>query len=237
MNTDLGDETANWAAPPPPNAPVLHGIYAQLERLTPSHTADLFMAYNGHDRLWDYMPYGPFPTHADYDHWAKTTALGDAPYFYAIRDKSTGQLGGVASFLNIVPAHGTIEIGHICLAPCLAGTTAASDALMQMVIWAFTAGYRRVEWKCNALNHPSRRAAQRLGFSYEGVFRSHMVIKGRNRDSAWFAITHQDWPALAAAYAKWLAPRNFDAQGRQVERLSSLTQGICVATDPALGRM
>ena len=225
----------DFAPPPAPNAPLLQGAYARLERLTAAHTGDLWGAFNGHDRLWDFMPYGPFDAAADYHRWAKDTALGDAPYFYAIRDLSTGQLGGVAAYLNIVPAHGSIEIGHICLAPRLAGSRAATDALAQMVAWAFGAGYRRVEWKCNALNIPSRRAAQRLGFSYEGVFRNHMVIKGRSRDSAWFAITDGDWPSLAGAYGAWLAAHNFDADGRQRHRLSDLTQPLRCSFDPALG--
>jgi RimJ/RimL family protein N-acetyltransferase len=236
MGTDLGREIADWTPPAPPNAPVLQGAYARLERLTAAHTADLFEAYIGHDALWDYMPYGPFHAASSYHRWAKDTALGDAPYFYAIRDTATGHLGGLAAYLNIVPAHGSIEIGHICLAPRIAGSRAATDALAQMVAWAFGAGYRRVEWKCNALNIPSRRAAQRLGFSYEGVFRNHMVIKGRNRDSAWFAITDGDWPRLAEAYAAWLAPRNFDQAGQQKERLSDLTRLVCSAFDPALLR-
>lgn len=236
MGTDLGREIADWTPPAPPGAPVLQGAFARLERLEAAHIADLFAAYHGYDSLWDYMPYGPFHAASSYHRWAKETALGDNPYFYAIRDTATGQLGGVASYLNIVPAHGSIEIGHICLAPRLAGTTAATDALAQMVAWAFGAGYRRVEWKCNALNIPSRRAAQRLGFSYEGVFRNHLIVKGRNRDTAWFAITDAEWPGLAQAYAAWLAPRNFDAEGVQKERLSDLTRLVCAAFDPILLR-
>jgi RimJ/RimL family protein N-acetyltransferase len=236
LTADLGALVVGWTPPPAPNAPQLLGAYARLERLGLSHCDDLFRAYDGHPNLWDYMPYGPFASAAEYAHWAQHTALGDSPWFYAIRDRTTGRLGGVASYLNIVPAHGSLEIGHICLAPGLAGTRAGVEALMQMVIWAMQAGYRRVEWKCNTLNLPSRRAAQRLGFSFEGVFRSHMVIKGRNRDSAWFAITAADWPALSRAYTAWLAPENFDASGRQIARLSDLTRPICVATDPALAQ-
>jgi RimJ/RimL family protein N-acetyltransferase len=233
---DLGQEVTGWIAPPHPNAPVLQGQFARLERFEAAHAAGLFDAYIGHDALWDYMPYGPFHAASAYHRWAKETALGDNPLFYAIRDQATGHLGGVASFLNIVPAHGSIEIGHICLAPSIAGTRTATEALAQMVAWAFEAGYRRVEWKCNALNIPSRRAAQRLGFSFEGVFRNHLIVKGRNRDTAWFAITDAEWPPLREAYAAWFSPRNFDADGQQKERLSDLTRLVCAAFDPVLVR-
>ncbi len=230
----LGKIVAGFAPPPMPNVPVLQGQFARLERLDLAHTADLFDAFNGHDALWDFMPYGPFHAASAYHRWAKESALGDNPYFYAIRDGANGHLGGIAAYLNIVPAHGSIEIGHICLAPNIAGTRVSTDALVQMVTWAFDAGYRRVEWKCNALNIPSRFAAQRLGFSFEGVFRNHMVIKGRSRDSAWFAITDAEWPPLREAYAAWFAPRNFNADGVQIERLSDLTQLVCTSFDPAL---
>ncbi len=233
---DLGQEVTGWVAPPHPNAPVLQGQFARLERLEAAHAAGLFDAYIGHDALWDYMPYGPFHAASAYHRWAKDTALGDNPLFYAIRDQATGHLGGVASFLNIVPAHGSIEIGHICLAPSIAGTRTATEALAQMVAWAFEAGYRRVEWKCNALNIPSRCAAQRLGFSFEGVFRNHLIVKSRNRDTAWFAITDAEWPPLREAYAAWFSPRNFDADGQQKERLSDLTRLVCAAFDPVLVR-
>ncbi len=231
---ELGREVIGWNAPQRPNAPVLQGKFARLERFEAAHAADLFESFNGYDALWDYMPYGPFHAASAYHRWAKDTALGDEPWFYAIRDHSTGHLGGVASFLNIVPSHGSIEIGHICLAPSIAGTRVSTEALAQMIAWAFEAGYRRVEWKCNALNIPSRYAAQRLGFSYEGVFRNHLIVKGRNRDTAWFAMTDAEWPALREAYGAWFSPRNFDAEGRQIERLSDLTRLVCVAFDPVL---
>ncbi len=233
---DLGRLVAGFTPPPRPNASVLQGQFARLERLEPSHTAGLFDAFRGHDALWNYMPYGPFDDALAYAQWAKDTALGDEPLFYAIRDTATGHLGGVASYLNITPAHGTIEIGHICLAPSIAGTRVSTEALAQMLAWAFDAGYRRVEWKCNALNIPSRAAAQRLGFSFEGVFRNHLIVKGRNRDTAWFAITDAEWPLVQQAHAAWLSPHNFDADGRQKARLSDRARQICGAVDPALLR-
>ncbi|MCZ8152512.1 MAG: GNAT family protein [Rhodobacteraceae bacterium] len=226
----LGWKAADW----PGDAPLI-GRHVRLDRLdADAHAADLFSAFAGQDALWDYMPYGPFHSAAAYHRWAKEATAGRDPVFWAITAEGAAHPAGVASFLRITPDHGTIEVGHICLSPALQQTRAATEAMFLMMDWAFTHGYRRYEWKCNALNLPSRRAAQRLGFSYEGVFRQHMVIKGRNRDSAWFAMTDADWPALREAYAAWLSPANFDATGRQRERLSDLTRLVRVAEDPAL---
>jgi RimJ/RimL family protein N-acetyltransferase len=226
----LGWKAADW----PGEAPLI-GRHVRLDRLdADAHAADLFSAFAGQDALWDYMPYGPFHSAAAYHRWAKEATAGRDPVFWAITPEGAAHPAGVASFLRITPDHGTIEVGHICLSPALQQTRAATEAMFLMMDWAFTHGYRRYEWKCNALNLPSRRAAQRLGFSYEGVFRQHMVIKGRNRDSAWFAMTDSDWPALREAYAAWLSPANFDTTGRQRERLSDLTRLVRVAEDPAL---
>jgi RimJ/RimL family protein N-acetyltransferase len=218
-----------------PDAPVLEGRFARLERLDAGrHADDLFAAYAGHDQLWDYMAYGPFATAREYRTWAESEARGPDPVFYAIQDRQSHRAAGVASLLRITPAHGVIEVGHICLSPALQGTVAATEAMFLMAEWVFAAGYRRYEWKCNALNLASRRAAQRLGFSFEGIFRQHMVIKGRNRDTAWFAMTDRDWPALRVAYLSWLDPGNFDAHGRQKRSLSSLTAPHLVGHDPVL---
>ena len=214
---------------------VLEGPHVRLERMdADAHAADLFRAYSGHDALWDYMAYGPFSSAAAYHRWAKDTASGGDPSFYVIRQKATGHCGGVASFLRIAPEAGSIEVGHINLAPVLNRSLAATEAMFLMMDWAFRAGYRRYEWKCDALNLPSRRAAQRLGFSYEGIFRQAVVVKGRNRDTAWFAVIDKEWPALREAYLAWLAPSNFDAQGRQKERLGDLTGLVRAASDPIL---
>ena len=156
------------------------------------------------------------------------------PFFYALRDKASGQVGGVMSYLRITPAAGSIELGHINLSPQIQRTRAATEAMMLMIGWAFEAGYRRFEWKCDALNLPSRRAAQRLGLSYEGIFRQATVVKGRNRDTAWFAAIDKEWPALEAAFETWLSPGNFDADGRQRQSLATLTRPILVTRDPAL---
>ena len=231
----LGQLLPGWTPPPAPMGEVLDGQYVRLERLdADAHAADLHRAYSGHDALWDYMPYGPFSSAAAYHRWAKETASGADLLFYVLRDKATGHCGGVASYLRITPASGSIEVGHICLAPEVARGRVWTEAMFLMMEWAFAAGYRRYEWKCNALNIASRRAAQRLGFSYEGIFRQATVVKGRNRDTAWFAVIDAEWPALREAYAAWLSPRNFDAAGRQKERLSDLTRLVRAADDPAL---
>jgi len=160
-------------------------------------------------------------------------AAGSDPLFYAITDLDSGHLGGVASYLRITPQAGTIEVGHINFAASLQRTRAATEAIFLLIQWAFEAGYRRFEWKCDALNMPSRRAAQRFGLSYEGVFRQATVVKGRNRDTAWFAAIDAEWPALKEAFTLWLDPSNFDAQGQQRESLGSLTRLVRVASDPA----
>jgi RimJ/RimL family protein N-acetyltransferase len=231
----LGVEVRNWAAPPRPDDAALQGRLVRLEPLrADAHAFDLHAAFTGHDALWDYMPYGPFASASAYHRWAREREGGEDPRFYTLRDAGTGQAGGIASYLRIAPEAGSIEVGHICIAPLMQRGAAMTEAMFLMMDWAFRAGYRRYEWKCNALNLPSRRAAQRLGFSFEGVFRNHMVIKGRNRDSAWFSVIDSEWPALAEAYRVWLDPANFDARGRQRERLSDLTRLVRANGDPAL---
>ncbi len=231
----LGAPVPGWVPPPAPVGAVLQGRFARLEPLSAdTHAALLFRAFAGQDAVWDYMPYGPFSSAAQYHRWAREAADKPDPLFYAIENRETQTWGGVASYLRIDPAMGTIEVGHIALSPGLQRTRAATEAMYLMMAWAFDAGYRRYEWKCNALNLPSRRAAQRLGFSYEGVFRQAAVVKGRNRDTAWFAVTDRDWPALDEAFRVWLSPGNFDAGGHQRERLSDLTRLVRVSSDPAL---
>jgi RimJ/RimL family protein N-acetyltransferase len=235
MQKQFGTPLPDWTPPPRPEGATLTGHYVQLERMDPDvHAADLFRAYSGHDGVWDYLPYGPFSSASGYHSWAKDVASGNDPMFYVLRNLETGHCGGVASYLRITPEAGSIEVGHINLSPEIAGSRASTEAMYLMMDWAFRAGYRRYEWKCDALNIPSRRAAQRLGFSYEGIFRQATVYRQRNRDTAWFAIIDAEWPALREAYAAWLAPRNFDAGGRQKERLADLTGLVRAASDPAL---
>lgn len=231
----FGEPVPGWTPPPPPGPEVLEGRWARLERLDPArHAAEIHVANRASDAIWDYLPYGPFAEEADWRAWADGMAGRTDPFFYAIRDLRTGWAGGVASFLRIAPEAGSIEVGHINLSPALQRGAAATEAMALMMGWAFGAGYRRYEWKCDALNRPSRRAAQRLGLSWEGIFRQAAVVKGRNRDTAWFAAIDREWPALRAAFDRWLDPANFDAEGRQRLALSALTAPLLAARDPSL---
>jgi RimJ/RimL family protein N-acetyltransferase len=236
MDRTLGEAVHGWAAPRRPEQTDMAGRLVKLEALDADrHAFDLHEAFQGHDALWDYMPYGPFASASAYHRWAREREAGDDPRFFVLRAQASGHVGGIASYLRITPDAGSIEVGHICIAPRMQRGAAMTEAMFLMMDWAFRAGYRRYEWKCNALNLGSRQAAQRLGFSFEGIFRNHMVVKGRNRDSAWFSVIDSEWPALAEAFAVWLSPANFDAKGRQRERLSDLTRLVRAASDPALG--
>lgn len=231
----IGEEVKNWRAPTRPEAAVMQGRYCRVEPLdADAHAALLFQAVEGQDALFRYMYDGPFASAAQYHRWVRESTAKSDMQFFAIKDVETGRFGGVASYLRIAPEAGSIEVGNICFGPRLQNTRAATETMYLMMKWAFEAGYRRYEWKCNALNLASRRAAQRLGFTYEGVFRQAAVAKGRNRDTAWFAVIDKEWPALSEAFDFWLAPSNFDAQGRQKERLSDLTRLVRAGSDPAL---
>ena len=215
----FGAPLPGWAPPPRPGRMRLTGRYVGLEPLGVGHAAALFAANRVDDAIWDYLPYGPFPDEGAYAAWVAQAAAGDDPLFFALTDRSGTSPGGVASLMRIAPEAGSIEVGHICLAPGLQRTRAASEAIFLFAEWVFAAGYRRFEWKCDALNRPSRRAAERFGFSFEGVFRQAAVVKGRNRDTAWFAMTDGDWRCLAPVWRRWLDPVNFDAGGLQRARL------------------
>ena len=222
-----------WTAPAaPPDDLVLRGQRVRLERLSvATHAADLFDA-NSAAANWAYLPYGPFDHLSDYADWIGATCTGNDPHFMAVIDLATGKAVGIASYLRINPDAGSIEVGHINFSPLLQRTPAATEAMFLMMQWAFEAGYRRYEWKCNAANMPSRRAAIRLGLSYEGIFRNHMPVKGHNRDTAWFAAIDAEWPSLNRAFKRWLAAGNFDADGKQQDRLSVLTAPFLANMDP-----
>lgn len=228
----LGTPVPGWSPPPWPPRAAMVGRRVRLEPADPGRHADALHAANRADatgRMWTWLPYGPFEDAAAHRAWMARSCSGDDPLFFAVVDADGGRPSGLASYLRIAPDAGTIEIGHIAFSPELQRTAAATEALTLMIRCAFGLGYRRIEWKCNALNAPSRRAARRLGFSYEGVFRQAAVVKGRNRDTAWYAMIDAEAPALLAAYDRWLDPANFDAAGRQRERLSDLTAPILVA--------
>jgi RimJ/RimL family protein N-acetyltransferase len=229
----LGFPLPGWTPPPRPGPEAMDGRFVRLERLTATHAAALHAAFGPDPALWDYMAAGPFPEAEAYAAWVRSVETAADPVFYTLLPRGSAP-AGVASLMRIEPAMGCIEVGNITFGPSLQRTPAATEGLFLLMRWAFDAGYRRFEWKCNALNAPSRRAAQRLGFSYEGTFRQHMVVKGRNRDTAWFAIIDRDWPALRAAFETWLAPENFDAAGRQRVALGTLTAPCVTARDPSL---
>jgi RimJ/RimL family protein N-acetyltransferase len=229
---ELGVELPDWTPPPWPGPLALDGRHVRIEPLGPPHAAALHAANKADDAMWDYMAYGPFPSEADYADWVCRMAGKADPLFFAVIDRARGKPGGVASLMRIAPDMGSIEVGHICYAPALQRTPAASEAIFLFADWVFREGYRRFEWKCDALNRRSRRAAERFGFSFEGVFRNHMVVKGRSRDTAWFAMTDGDWKRLKPAWKAWLAPGNFDEAGRQRRRLGELTSPHRVASDP-----
>ncbi len=227
MSTDawgqpVGFPVPGWAGCPPPDGRPLAGAHCRVERLTARHAAALHAAFAAapDGRGWTYMPYGPFPDAGAYRAWVEREALGDDPLYYAIVPASGGA-AGVASYLRIKPEAGVIEVGNIALAAALQRTTAATEAMYLMMRHAFDdLGYRRYEWKCDALNAASRAAAPRFGFAFEGIFRQALVYKGRNRDTAWYAIVDTDWPAIRTAFESWLAPENFDASGRQRRKLA-----------------
>ncbi len=228
----FGEPVPNWSPPPWPGPMRLEGRYARLEPLAPGHAPALFAANRADDAIWDYLPYGPFADEAGYAAWV-TQAAGKAdPLFFAVTDLAAGTPAGVMSLMRITPEAGSIEVGHICFAPALQRTRAASETIFLLADWVFREGYRRFEWKCDALNRPSRRAAERFGFSFEGVFRQATIVKGRNRDTAWFAMTDGDWTCLRPAWETWLDPANFDAGGRQRQALGALTGPCRVAADP-----
>jgi RimJ/RimL family protein N-acetyltransferase len=203
----------------------LDGTWARLERLDPDRHARALhdaSALDTEGRNWTYLPVGPFATFDDYDRWLRAVAVAADPYFFAVLDRATGQPVGVASYLRIDPAAGAIEVGHINFSPRAQRTSVATEAMFLMMRHAFALGYRRYEWKCDALNAPSRVAAERLGFTYEGLFRQATIYKGRSRDTAWYSILDREFPALERAYLAWLAAANRTADGRQLRRLADL---------------
>lgn len=218
--------TSTIPALPRPRPPrtAIEGRYCRIEAVTPDHFADLWEAYgaDADGRIWDYLPYGPFESRDAFMDFAQATYLGDDPLFHAIVDKGSGKVVGVASLMRIVPEHGVVEVGHINYAPALQKTPAGTEAQYLLMRRAFDElGYRRYEWKCNNANEGSKAAALRYGFGFEGVFRKHMVVKGKNRDTAWFSIIDSEWPAIRAAFERWLDPGNFDAAGRQKTALAA----------------
>ena len=214
----------------PARAPI-DGALVRLEPIEPHrHGEGLFCAgHEGADSeaIWDYLPYGPFADAKAYTRWLVDAAGSLDPIFYAVRSLQDDRLAGVMSYLTIAPKSASIEIGHIWFAPFLQRTPAATEALFLTMRLAFDdLGYRRLEWKCNALNKKSRAAAERLGFAYEGVFYRHMIVKGCNRDTAWYSLLAEEWPDVRTCFETWLEPGNFDNQGNQRVSLTEMTRSL-----------
>jgi RimJ/RimL family protein N-acetyltransferase len=203
-----------------PGTVTLRGRTGAVERLSAArHRAALWTAMRGHDAIWAYLPAGPFADQAAFDTYIGECEQNKDRIFYAVIDAG-GRAVGILSLMEIRPAMRVIEVGNIVYSPALQRTPLATEAQYLIACYAFeTLGYRRYEWKCNALNAASKRAAERFGFTYEGLFRQHMIVKGRSRDTAWFSILDSEWPARKAAFERWLAPENFDRDGRQKAKL------------------
>ena len=206
-----------------PGPVTLHGQYGRVERLKAEHSAELWPMVKDHDAVWTYMSaYGPFKDAAEFAAWVASRPPLDDPYSYAILDKSN-RCVGIATLMEIRPAMRAIEVGHIVYSPALQKTPLGTEAQYILARYAFeTLGYRRYEWKCNALNAPSRRAALRYGFKFEGILRQQMIAKGRNRDTTMFSMLDGEWPARKAAFERWLAAENFGPDGKQKLSLGTL---------------
>jgi RimJ/RimL family protein N-acetyltransferase len=225
----IGAPVPGWKGVERPPRTPMRGRFCTVEAIDPAHHADdLYRAYalEPSSRNFTYLTVGPFDSFDAYMKWITSAVKSEDPLFHAIVDAGTGKAVGIASYMRLDPTNGVIEVGHLNYSPLLQRKPAATEAMYLMMKRAFDLGYRRYEWKCDSLNAPSRAAAQRLGFSYEGIFRQASVYKGRNRDTAWYAMIEKEWPELDRAFRRWLDPGNFDAQGQQRERLSDLTGPI-----------
>jgi RimJ/RimL family protein N-acetyltransferase len=220
------------ATPPnglvPARSPLL-GRHVRWDPLNPNlHAAELYRAGHGSDaalRIWDYLPYGPFADEAAFHAWLRTQAAAFERVWFALRPQPYGAAAGMATYLDIAPLDGVIEIGGIWFTPELQRTRAATEALFLLLAYAMDdLGYRRMQWRCNSLNVKSRNAARRLGFRFEGVFYNHMIAKGRNRDTAWYSILDDEWPEVRKIIQTWLGDDNFDADGKARRSLVGLMQ-------------
>jgi RimJ/RimL family protein N-acetyltransferase len=221
----IGLPVSNPAPGPRPGVVTLQGRYGRIEKLRPEHAAALWKEFAGHHRVWTYISAdGPFSNFEEFAAFIEKRAAAEDPYAYAIIDGS-GRALGYFTLLRIEPRHRVIEVGHVLYSPALQRTPLGTEAQYLLARYVFeTLGYRRYEWKCDALNAASRRAALRYGFVYEGTFRQAMIAKGRNRDTAWFSMLDGEWPARKRNFERWLAPENFDAEGRQNISLAALNQ-------------
>ncbi|WP_024676587.1 GNAT family N-acetyltransferase [Pseudomonas syringae] len=220
----MSDIMLDWQAAALPTDKTLAGRFIRLEKLdTSRHGDDLWAVLQGTDadpKLWDYLPYGPFIERIDFDTWLTGHQAASDPWFYTLIDQQTGKAEGVISLMSIFAAHGRIEIGHVTFSAAMQRTPKGTEAVYLLAREAFALGNRRVEWKCNANNARSKRAAERFGFSYEGTFRQHMVVKGLSRDTAWYSMLDSEWPERQKVFEQWLAVDNF-ADGQQIKGLEA----------------
>jgi RimJ/RimL family protein N-acetyltransferase len=229
LGQPVGPALPDWQAPARPVPQVLEGRFCRVEPLDVARHARTLFDANAQDRdhrMWTYLYSGPFATFAEYERWLTERATGTDPLFQAFVSTATGRAVGVGAFMRIEPSAGSIEVGHLALSPALQRTPAATEAMYLMMRHAFELGYRRYEWKCDSLNAPSRRAAERLGFTFEGVFRQATVYKGRSRDTAWYSVIDAEWPLLREAFERWLDRDNFDASGLQCARLGEIRAAL-----------
>ncbi|HUJ98169.1 MAG TPA: GNAT family protein [Stellaceae bacterium] len=221
----IGPPVPGWQPRPRPPRTVMTGRFCRIEPIDPERHAEALFAANKLDRdgrNWTYLGVGPFEAFGPYRTWLETSCRGDDPLFHTIIDYERGPVG-LGAYLRIEPAVGVIEVGHLNFSPLLQRHPAATEAMYLMMRRVFDElGYRRYEWKCDSFNAPSRAAAERLGFRFEGIFRQATVYKGRSRDTAWLSIIDSEWPALKQAFERWLVPDNFDAEGKQRRRLQEL---------------
>ena len=232
LDQPIGNPLSDWSPPPFPKREILPGRFCRLEPTDRTrHGRELFEALNHSTQNWTYLPYGPFESEVEFLNWIEENCLGRDPQFYTIIRQEDEKAVGVASYLRIAPEQGSIEAGHIHFSNTLKRTPVASEAMFLMLNYAFDLGYRRYEWKCDALNTASCSAAQRLGFSFEGIFRQAMVYKQRNRDTAWYSIIDTEWPTLQKAHQQWLAPENFDEGGIQKTSLGDLISSLRSKSD------
>lgn len=218
----------NWRPAKAPQPVPLVGRFIRLEKLDPrrdrEHLWAVFQGPEADQTPWKYLAYGPFTEREDFDHWLDSNAASSDPLFYSVIDLASGQTQGILSLMSIVPEQGRIEIGHIAFGAAMQRTPKGTEAIYLLGKQAFALGNRRLEWKCNNDNARSKRAAERFGFTFEGVFRKHMVTKDHNRDTAWYSITDDEWPAIAAGFERWLSEDNQRPEG-QLKTLEACRTG------------
>jgi RimJ/RimL family protein N-acetyltransferase len=232
LGQPIGPALPDWRPPQRPAAGALQGRFCRVEPLDVARHARALFDANSEDRegrMWTYLFSGPFAAFADYERWLAERAACVDPLFRAFVSRASGTAAGLGAYMRIEQAAGSIEVGHIALSPPLQRSPAATEAMYLMMRHAFELGYRRYEWKCDSLNEKSRRAAERLGFTFEGVFRQAIVYKGRSRDTAWYSILDSEWPTVREAFERWLEPGNFGASGEQRASLADIRAGLRAA--------